>query len=228
MEYELVRSDRKTLYLKINQDGSLVVRAPRRCPRHYIDEFVRSKQDWIRENQSRVLMERAQRQQFRPAHMGKMSFCGIELKVVPFPGSTVTLNLERREILLPDRSVEELRPALASVYKKAGKPYLEARLKYWGQIMGISYGTLRLNSALRRWGSCSKEGNINLTWFLMFAPERAIDYVLVHELAHRRQFNHSKAFWAIVQAYMPDYEQQKKALSAVQQNLVKEGWSVKS
>lgn len=228
MEYELVRSDRKTLYLKITQEGRLVVRAPKRCPRHYIDEFVHSKETWIQENRRKVLMEKAQREQFRPAHMGTMDFCGIELRVIPTAEHRVTMNLESREIFLPDLPVAELRPALATVYKRAGKPYLEERLQYWAGVMGISYGQLKLNSALRRWGSCTSGGNINLTWFLMFAPKRAIDYVLIHELAHRRQFNHSKAFWAIVRQYMPDYQQQKKELLAVQRNLVKEGWSVKS
>lgn len=228
MEYQLIRSDRKTLYLKLTQGGELVVRAPNRCPKSYIDQFVLSKETWIRENQKKIQAEIAARQQFRPAYMGTMAFCGIELKVVPTREKRVSLDLTRGQIFLPDLSVEELRPGLAKVYKQAGRPYLEQRLQYWAEIMGISYGQLKLNSALRRWGSCTQDGNINITWFLMFAPERAIDYVLVHELAHRRQFNHSKAFWAIVRQYMPDYQQQKKELLAVQQNLVKEGWSVKS
>lgn len=228
MEYRLVRSNRKTLYMQLTQQGELVVRAPNRCPRAYIDQFVLSKETWIRENQKKIQAEIAARQQFRPAHMGSMSFCGIELRVVPNQDARVALELEKREIHLPDLSVEELKAPLASVYKKAGKPYLEQRLNHWSEVMGISYASLKLNSALRRWGSCSKEGNINLTWYLMFAPERAIDYVLVHELAHRRQFNHSKAFWALVEQYMPDYRQQKKVLLSVQQRLVKEGWSVKS
>lgn len=228
MEYRLIRSDRKTLYLKLTQEGELVVRAPNRCPRAYIDQFVLSKETWIRENQKKIQAEIVARQQFRPAHMGTMSFCGIELRVVPNQDARVLLELEKREIHLPDLSVKELKAPLASVYKKAGKPYLEQRLNHWAEIMGISYGQLKLNSALRRWGSCSREGNINITWFLLFAPERAIDYVLVHELAHRRQFNHSKAFWALVEQYMPDYRQQKEVLLLVQQRLVKEGLSVKS
>lgn len=228
MEYRLVRSNRKTLYMQLTQQGELVVRAPNRCPRAYIDQFVLSKETWIRENQKKIQAEIAARQQFRPAHMGTMSFCGIELRVVPNQDARVVLELEKSEIHLPDLSVEELKAPLASVYKKAGKPYLEQRLNHWSEIMGISYGQLKLNSALRRWGSCTREGNINITWFLLFAPERAIDYVLVHELAHRRQFNHSKAFWALVEQYMPDYRQQKEVLLSVQRRLVKEGWSVKS
>lgn len=228
MEYRLVRSNRKTLYMQLTQQGELVVRAPNRCPKSYIDQFVLSKENWIQENQKKIQAEIAARQQFRPAHMGTMSFCGIELRVLPCKENRVSLNLETGELLLPDLPVEVLRPGLAKVYKQAGSPYLEQRLNHWSEIMGISYRQLKLNSALRRWGSCSREGNINITWFLLFAPERAIDYVLVHELAHRRQFNHSKAFWALVEQYMPDYRQQKEVLLSVQRRLVKEGWSVKS
>lgn len=226
--YRLVRSSRKTLYMQLTQQGELVVRAPKRCPKSYIDQFVQSKEPWIRENLKKIQVEISARQQFRPAHMGTIAFCGIELRVIPCAGNTITLDLAKKEICLPDLSVEELRPGLAKVYKQAGRPYLEQRLNHWAEIMGISYGQLKLNSALRRWGSCTREGNINITWFLLFAPEKAIDYVLVHELCHRRQFNHSKAFWALVEQYMPDYQKQKAALLAVQQRLVKEGWSVKS
>lgn len=228
MEYRLIRSDRKTLYLTITQQGEVVVRAPRRCPQTYIDRFLASKESWIMEKRSEILREKDCRAQFRPAHMGTMAFCGIELRVRPAPENVVSLDLNHREISIPDLSVPEVRPAVAKLYKQAGMPYLKNRLDYWAKVMGISYGKLKFNSALRRWGSCSAEGNINITWYLLFAPERAIDYVLIHELAHRREFNHSKRFWEIVGAYMPDYPEQKKALVTLQKQLIRQGWSVKS
>lgn len=228
MEYRLVRSSRKTLSMQITQQGELVVRAPNRCPKDYIDRFVASKEAWIRENMKKVLGQKNQRNQFRPLDRETLNFCGTSLQVVPTKDLRVTLDWEKRRILLPDVSVEELLPALAKVYKQAGKPYLEARLQYWSGVTGISYSQMKLNSALRRWGSCSQEGNINLSWFLLFAPEEAIDYVLVHELCHRRHFNHSKAFWALVEQFMPDYQDRKKLLLQVQEQLVSEGWSVKS
>lgn len=225
--YRLIRSKRKTLYMQITPEGDLLVRAPQRCSKAYIDDFVASKEDWIRKNRAKVLELKQQQEAFRPIEMDTMSFCGIELKVVPGEGSTVRLDLQKREIQFPDVPVSDLKPAIGKVYRKAGMPYLKERLDYWSGVMGISYGQLKFSSALRRWGSCSAEGNINITWYLLFAPPRAIDYVLVHELAHRVEFNHSKAFWAVVEKYMPDYEQQKKVLLSVQKLLLSQGWSAK-
>ncbi len=225
--YRLIRSKRKTLYLQITPEGEVLVRAPQRCGKQYIDDFVASKEDWIIQNRAKVLDVKQQQAQFRPVEMDTMAFCGIELKVVPGQGNAVRLDLDHGEISFPDVPVDELKPAIARIYRKAGMPYLKQRLDYWSGVMGISYRQLKFSSALRRWGSCSAEGNINITWYLLFAPPRAIDYVLVHELAHRVEFNHSKAFWAIVAKYMPDYEQQKKVLLSVQKQLLSQGWSAK-
>ena len=228
IEYRLIRSKRKTLYLQITLEGEVLVRAPMRCSRKYIDEFVSSKADWIEKSRAKVLAVRQQQKEFRPAQMDALPFCGIELKVVPGEGNTVRLDLDKKEIHFPDVAVSDLKPAIAKIYRKAGMPWLKQRLDYWSGVMGIPYRQLKFSSALRRWGSCSAEGNINITWYLLFAPTRAIDYVLVHELAHRVQFNHSKAFWAVVAKYMPDYEVQKKVLLEVQKQLLSQGWSAKS
>lgn len=225
--YRLIRSKRKTLYMQITPEGEVLVRAPMRCNKAYIDDFVASKEDWIQKNRAKVLEVKQQQEAFRPVRMDTMSFCGIELKVVPCEGSAVRLDLVQQEIRFPDVSVGELKSAIGKLYRKAGMPYLKERLDYWSGVMGISYRQLKFSSALRRWGSCSAEGNINITWYLLFAPPRAIDYVLVHELAHRVEFNHSKAFWDVVKKYMPDYETQKKVLLSVQKQLLSQGWSAK-
>lgn len=228
IQYRLIRSKRKTLSLQITPEGEVLVRAPLRCGKAYIDSFVASKEEWIRSHQARVLSVKQQQADFRPCQADTLSFCGIELKVVPAVGNTVRLDLDQNEIHLPDVSVSELKPAIAKLYRKAGKPWLKQRLDNWSRVMGISYGELKFSSALRRWGSCSPEGNINISWYLLFAPVEAIDYVLVHELAHRVEFNHSKAFWAVVERYVPDYKIRKKLLQGVQQKLLSQGWSVKS
>ncbi len=74
------------------------------------------------------------------------------------------------------------------------------RLDCWAGCMGVSYGDLKMSSAVRRWDSCSYSGTIRISWYLLFVPERAIDYVQIQELAHRREFDHSGAFWFIVEA----------------------------
>ena len=87
------------------------------------------------------------------------------------------------------------------------------RVKYYAGIMGVTFGKITIKNQKTRWGSCSSKGNLNFNCRLLFVPDRIVDYVVIHELAHRRFMNHSKAFWKEVEKYMPDYKEQKKLLS---------------
>jgi predicted metal-dependent hydrolase len=72
--------------------------------------------------------------------------------------------------------------------------------------MGVNVSKVKLSSAKKSWGSCSSLGNINLNWRLVKAPMQVVDYVVVHELAHLKQMNHSPKFWYEVQKIIPDYQ----------------------
>ena len=78
--------------------------------------------------------------------------------------------------------------------------------------MGVSYQSVALSSAKTRWGTCSGENKIRLTYRLLYAPKEVMEYVIVHELAHTRYKNHGKGFWAFVQEFVPDYKQKRKWL----------------
>ena len=83
------------------------------------------------------------------------------------------------------------------------------RVKYYADIMGVHYGRITIRNQKTRWGSCSSKGNLNFNCLLMLAPDEAIDYVVVHELCHLKEMNHSPKFWAEVKKVLPDYEKQK-------------------
>ena len=73
--------------------------------------------------------------------------------------------------------------------------YIPGRVKYYADIIGVTYGKITIRNQKTRWGSCSSKGNLNFNCLLMLMPPEVIDYVVVHELCHRKQMNHSKAFW---------------------------------
>lgn len=92
------------------------------------------------------------------------------------------------------------------------KPILRNRLHYYAERMGVSYGRVTIRSQKTRWGSCSSAGNLNFNVQLMRTSRELIDYVVVHELAHRKEMNHSPAFWRIVENVLPDYKERREKL----------------
>lgn len=90
------------------------------------------------------------------------------------------------------------------------KTVLPEKVKYYSSIMDVYPKSIKINSAKKRYGSCSGENNINFSLFLMDKDERFIDYVVVHELAHIKHHNHSKAFYGFIESFMPDYKERKK------------------
>ena len=94
------------------------------------------------------------------------------------------------------------------------------RVAYYAPAVGVTYGRITIRSQRTRWGSCSSRGNLNFNCLLMLAPEQVVDYVVVHELCHRKEMNHSPRFWAEVERILPDYRQSKRWLKENGQSLM--------
>ena len=97
--------------------------------------------------------------------------------------------------------------------------YIPGRVKYYAYIIGVTYGKITIRNQKTRWGSCSSNGNLNFNNRLLFVPKELVDYVVVHELAHRKEMNHSNAFWNVVEKYMPDYKERRQWLKEHGQEL---------
>ena len=89
------------------------------------------------------------------------------------------------------------------------------RVRHYSGLMGITFGRITVRNQKTRWGSCSEKGNLNFNYLLYFLPEELLDYVVVHELAHRRHMNHSGEFWAEVEKYFPEYKECRKKLKKI-------------
>jgi len=97
-------------------------------------------------------------------------------------------------------------------YRKAADSVIYERLEHYCRITGLSHNAVRLKEQKTRWGSCSKDGNLNFNWKLVMAPLWVVDYVVLHELCHLRHLNHSKDFWMMVEYYMPQYKKAQEWL----------------
>ena len=160
----LIRARRKTLSIRITQEGNLEIRAPLGMPKGEIEAFLKEKAQWIETHRAKVLAEYTQGQE---APLGEEEI--------------LTLAEQMRQ-----RLPEKLNRHAAS--------------------MGVTFGRVTIRCQQTRWGSCSGKGNLNFNCLLMLAPEEVLDYVVVHELAHRKQMNHSALLWQEVARECPDYK----------------------
>lgn len=101
-------------------------------------------------------------------------------------------------------------------YKEMARAVIHARLEYFAPICGVTYSRVAIRNQRKRWGSCSSLGNLNFSYRVAFLPDELRDYVIVHELCHLKELNHRPAFWALVAAVLPDYENSILAIRAIE------------
>lgn len=195
---------RRSIGLKIDATGLTII-LPQRAPLSEAERVIRLKLTWIQAK----LAERAARPVASepPALRWGAS--------VWWMGEQRQLQSALRGKLTADRlylcaaSEARIGDALVRFYQRSAKPYFAERIAYWSERMDLYPKQLALSSARTRWGSCTSQGVIRLNWRLMQAPPSVIDYVVIHELAHLAEMNHSARFWAQVAAVCPDWKQQR-------------------
>lgn len=103
-------------------------------------------------------------------------------------------------------------PAVFAAPKGRHAEVFHARASFWAERLGVTFGAVRVKGQRTRWGSCSRRGNLNFNWRLTLAPAEVLDYVVLHEVAHRLEMNHSPRFWAIVERHCPDHKTHRRWL----------------
>lgn len=131
----------------------------------------------------------------------------LEAKVNP-DIKKVTLSLSASSVLLeaPDGGEIDYTNALVTFYKRQAKKHIEKRVKHFQSMISKSPKNVTIESDERRWGSCNSRGELTFNWKLMMFPEKAIDYVVVHELCHLEHLNHDRSFWRLVGKLCPEYK----------------------
>ena len=165
MEYTLIRSNRKTVSISINDDLLVLVKAPLLLDKDKINDFVESNEAWI-------------------------------LKAIA----------QKKKVL------EKYEQADTKELADKAKEYIPNRIKYYTDLMGLKPSSVKITSAKKRFGSCSGKNSVCFSYYLMLYPLEAVDYVIVHELAHIKYHNHSRDFYSLISKYMPDYKDREKLL----------------
>ena len=223
--YELRRSRRRSIGFVVAAEG-LSVSAPRWVGQGEIEAALREKAGWI--------LRKLQEQRERAARLDAARVDWREGTSIPFLGEPVILVLDPRttgavlhtdadalpgvarltlHLGLPQTAEpEQIRDAVQSWLQRQARRIFDERCAIFVQRLGVRMTRLSLSSASTRWGSASADGSIRLNWRLVHFGLPVIDYVVTHELAHLREMNHGPAFWDVVRAALPDYEQARGVL----------------
>jgi predicted metal-dependent hydrolase len=206
---KLIRSRRRTIALMIAPDATLVIRAPMKASLDYIEKLVWQKRSWIEKKQQFVLKNLHLSKAKKFEHDEEFYFLG---KVYKFRIVNNTKIILADFLYFPEKFLLQARTRLINWYKQKAAEVIVERANYYSKITGWEFKKLLITGAERRWGSCSSRGSINFSWKLIMAPMEIIDYVVVHELAHIPEKNHSARFWNKVESVLPDYRIRRKWL----------------
>ena len=210
--------------IHITREAVVEVRAPLKLALGEIERFVKLKEGWIAKHLA-VLSERAgERAVFALNYGDTVLVMGRPCAITACAGNRA--RYEEDCFYIPKfLDSEQIKAACVRLYKLIAKEELVRRTAEYARRMGVEPSAVKINSAATRWGSCSGQNSINFSWRLIMADEDVIDYVVVHELAHIAEHNHSDRFWAVVQSVLPDYRARQGRLKALQAVLAKEDWS---
>lgn len=204
------RTARKTLSIIINEKGEVTIKAPKRMSESDIYKFVQSKEKWIN---SKVNSIKQQNEINNDLFNYKcILFCGKKYRVIK---DTKAKDIQLEEGIITIKKLSSLKREVRVLEKFLKNKCLEIvgqRLKYFSNIMQLEPKKVVLMNSKRKWGTCDSDQVISFNWRIIMLTPNLIDYVIVHELSHLIEMNHSPAFWAIVSAVLPNVKQLRSTL----------------
>ena len=222
---KIVRSSKRkrTVALRVENDGTLTVHAPVRTSLGWIQTFIREKAGWISGRQ-RVIAARNATPPLSFTEGMKVPFMGKELCLTLREMDQQEAAIDSLHIPIPGELSEDARQAeiktgLILWYKKQARRELQDRLNRWATHIGVTPTRLFITNTKGRWGSCTARNEIRLSWRLVLAPAEVVDYVLVHELCHIPHKNHGKRFWGMVDRFIPDAKRMRQQLRNIEKSV---------
>jgi predicted metal-dependent hydrolase len=208
---QIIRSHRRSIALEITREGQLVVRAPIRAPIELIQKLVHQKRNWIRAKQDLVKSKQNQAsiKEFVDGELFLYLGQNYPLKIVDQADQSLTF---QNQFLLSRNHLHQAKDIFIAWYRTSAMQLFTERAAWYASLFGLSYTSIKINNAKTRWGSCSAKGTLNFNYRLILAPLPVIDYMIVHELAHLVERNHSTAYWNQVVRMLPDYTEPRRWL----------------
>jgi predicted metal-dependent hydrolase len=213
-QVSILRSNRKrSASIKV-KEGSVSITVPQQAATADIESLIIKKSSWIkkqllRQSEADQLLKRTYSKGDKLFYRGQqvtLSFQDNQNENIIIKGDQL-LVLSKLE-----SSSENTREIIKNQFKREAEQYLVEKTELYAKIIGATYSGIKVKSYKSRWGSCSSQGLISYNWRIIIAPEPVIDYIIVHELCHLIEHNHSPRFWALVERFSPDYKQHRSWL----------------
>ncbi|PTW01322.1 hypothetical protein C8C76_105102 [Halanaerobium saccharolyticum] len=223
INYEIIRTRRKTMGIIVDHERNLIVRSPKNTAETKIEEVLKKKTNWI-------LSKLKEMDKIKPAPKEKEFMTGeklpylgrrYRLEVNPAEISIVEVKLYQGKFIIDypvdiedkeEQRREKIRVALIDWYREHAKEKINERVDKYKIKLDVEPNNVVVKKQKKRWGSCSNKNNLNFNWKIIMAPMSIVDYLVVHELTHLIHDNHSRDFWATVAAVIPDIKEKKEWL----------------
>lgn len=206
----------KHVRLRIGRDGSLIATMPKRAPLILVKNLVNDSRERLRsligEQTTHKNTRYIDNDRVGASHTLAFIKDTIATHRVKFVGQNIIILIPEDDVWSSTESQKYARNGVTKALKKEAHAYLPRRLLHLANIHDFEYVSIRYTNAKSRWGSCSSSGTISLNIALMLLPVEIIDYILLHELCHTKEMNHSEDFWAMVENVSPEYKSHRKKL----------------
>ncbi len=211
IDYKLIKSKRKTISIILNYNGDVIVKAPLKTTKNEIENFIKEKNDWIKKHLEFINnLPKFSKKAF--VNNESFLFLGENYKLKIDEKKENIFKFDNDNFIISRNQIEDANLLFIEWYKKESKKILTERCNYYSEITTYKPKSIKITSAQKRWGSCSYDDKICFSYRLVMAPIDVIDYVVLHELIHIVEKNHSKAFFDKLQKFMPDYLLKRKWL----------------
>lgn len=203
----LIRSNRKSITLTINIKGEILIKAPLYITNNQIQKFVDNQTNWI-----------INKINHNKEHYTEYSF--IRGSYIPYLGEKFVITdgidkkeivLDKKQLLLPINCIN-IEKDLIKWYRKQAKEIITNLVNYYSSIIGVDYNNICIKAQKTRWGSCSGKNNLNFNWKIILTNMDLVKYLIIHEVCHLKEMNHSSKFWILVEKYDSNFKNNRKEL----------------
>ena len=211
IKYRVAYSDRKTISIIVERDRSLLVCAPKGMSEEEIHKLIDKKKLWI--------YEKVRHPQKYPPVPAKKEF--VTGETILYLGRNYRLEITDKDFediqfdsrfYVSSRQKSHASELFQAWYMERAQEKFLPRIRHFAEVMGVAYNRLLISDLKYRWASCTPKNNLNFNWRIIKGPMYVVDYLIVHELAHLLEPNHTQKFWNIIAVQIPDYEKPKKWL----------------